>query len=152
MFDACYNTWNWTTTFGKKQWQLQHMFKFEFLPKLCQAWHQKRFGVITNLQISHLCFFGYVAFINVPKEIRTKLNFKAIKCIFISYSEEIKRYKLDNPISHYVIISHDVIFYGSKNFDGKTIGSNLNSRLEHLVWNWKLEIKDEKVPQNMVLN
>jgi hypothetical protein len=28
----------------------------------------------------------------------------------------------------------------------------LNSILEHLVLNWKLEMKDEKVPQNMVLN
>lgn len=75
-----------------------------------------------------------------------------MKCIFISYSEKIKRYKLDNCVSHYVIISHDVIFHASKFFDGKTIGSNLNSRLEHLVLNWKLEMKDERVPQNMVLN
>jgi hypothetical protein len=71
----------------------------------------------------------------VPKEIKTKLNFKAIKCIFISYNEEIKRYKLDNLVGHYVIISHDVIFYASKNFDGKTVGSNLHSRVKHLVLN-----------------
>jgi hypothetical protein len=28
----------------------------------------------------------------------------------------------------------------------------LNSRLKHLVLNWKLEMKDERVFQNMVLN
>jgi hypothetical protein len=94
--------------------------------------------------ISNLCFFCYVAFIHVPKEIRTKLNFKAIKCIFISYNEEIKRYKLENHVIHYVIISHDVIFYASNIFYGKTIGSNLNSRLKHLVSNWKLEMKDKR--------
>jgi hypothetical protein len=77
--------------------------------------------------INHLCFFGYVAFIHVPKEIKTTLNFKAIKCIFINYNEEIKKYKLDNPISHYVIISHDIIFYASKILDGKTIGFKLKA-------------------------
>jgi hypothetical protein len=96
---------------------------------------QKEVWCDNKFLISHLCFFGYVAFIHVPKEIRMKLNFKAIKCIFISYSEKIKRYKLDNLVSHYVIISQDVIFHASKNFDGKTVGSNLNSRLKHLVLN-----------------
>jgi hypothetical protein len=96
---------------------------------------QKEVWCDNKLLISHFCFFSYVAFIHVPKEIRMKLNFKAIKCIFISYSEKIKRYKLDNPVSQCVIISHDVIFHASKIFDGKTIGSNLNSILEHLVLN-----------------
>jgi hypothetical protein len=60
--------------------------------------------------ISHLGVLGCVAFVHVPKEARTKLDSKGVKCIFISYYEETKGYKLSNPISQYVIISHDVIF------------------------------------------
>jgi len=37
--------------------------------------------------------------------------------IFIGYCEKIKAYKLYNPISQYVIINRDVIFYESKNFN-----------------------------------
>ncbi len=37
--------------------------------------------------------------------------------IFIGYCENIKAYKLYNPISQYVIINRDVIFDESKNFN-----------------------------------
>jgi hypothetical protein len=57
--------------------------------------------------ISHLHTFGCVAFVHVSKETRTKLDSKGVKCIFIIYYEEIKGYKLYNPISQYVIIFFD---------------------------------------------
>jgi hypothetical protein len=52
-------------------------------------------------------------------------NIKSVKCIFIGYCEETKGYKLYNPISQYVIISCDVIFDESKNFNRETMVSRL---------------------------
>jgi hypothetical protein len=80
--------------------------------------------------INHLGVFGCVAFVHVPKQTRTKLDSKGVKCIFISYCEETKGYKLSNPISQYVIINHDVIFNESKDFNEETMVSKLDSRLK----------------------
>jgi hypothetical protein len=55
----------------------------------------------------------------VPKETRTKLDSKGVKCIFIGYCEETKGYILYNPISQYVIIGCDVIFDESKKINEK---------------------------------
>jgi hypothetical protein len=55
----------------------------------------------------------------VPKEAKTKLYSKSVKCIFIDYCEKIKRYKLYNPVNQYVIITHDVIFDDPKTLMGK---------------------------------
>jgi transposase InsO family protein len=38
--------------------------------------------------VSHLRVFGYIAYVHVPNEKRTKLDPKAKKCIFIKYSLE----------------------------------------------------------------
>jgi hypothetical protein len=42
---------------------------------------------------NHLHVFCCVTFFHVPKEIRTKLDSKGVKCIIISYYEEIKGVK-----------------------------------------------------------
>ncbi len=36
--------------------------------------------------VSHFKVFGYIAYVHVPDEKRSKLNPKAEKCIFIGYS------------------------------------------------------------------
>jgi hypothetical protein len=41
--------------------------------------------------ISHLHVFYCVAFVNVPKEARTKLDSKGVKCIFIGYCKKTRR-------------------------------------------------------------
>jgi hypothetical protein len=56
----------------------------------------------------------------------TKLDSKGVKCIFIGYCENTKGYRLYNLISQYVIISHDVIFNESKNFNKETMVSRLD--------------------------
>jgi hypothetical protein len=43
-----------------------------------------------NPSISHLKVFVYDAFVHVPKEKRSKLEKKAVKCIFIGYKEGMK--------------------------------------------------------------
>jgi hypothetical protein len=44
--------------------------------------------------VAHLKVFGCDAFMHVPKEKRSKLDKKVVKCIFIGYKEGMKRYKL----------------------------------------------------------
>ncbi len=51
---------------------------------------------------------------------------KGVKCIFVDYCEESKRYRLYNLISQYVIISYDVILDESKNFNKETMVLKLN--------------------------
>jgi hypothetical protein len=54
--------------------------------------HEVWFGKKPSL--SHLKVFGCDAFVHVPKEKRSKLDKKAIKCIFNGYKEGLKGYKL----------------------------------------------------------
>jgi hypothetical protein len=99
--------------------------------------------------ISHLDVFYCVAFVNVPKEARTKLDSKGVKCIFIGYCQKTKGYILFNPINQYVIINCDVIFDKSKNFYIVTMVSRLDSGSKKMVLNQKLEMEDEIIPQQM---
>jgi hypothetical protein len=60
--------------------------------------------------VSHLKVFGCDAFVHVPKEKRSKLDKKAVKCIFIGYKEGMKGYKLWDPASRRTMYSRDVVF------------------------------------------
>jgi hypothetical protein len=60
--------------------------------------------------LSHLKVFGYDAFVHVPKEKRSKLDKKVVKCIFIGYKEGMKGYKLWDPASRKIVYSRDVVF------------------------------------------
>jgi hypothetical protein len=44
--------------------------------------------------LKHLRVFGCEAYVHVPKENRSKLDNKVEKCIFISYKDGVKGYKL----------------------------------------------------------
>ena len=43
-----------------------------------------------NHSVSHLNFFGCVAYAYVPDELRNKLDKKGKKCIFVGYYEDTK--------------------------------------------------------------
>ena len=60
--------------------------------------------------VHHLHVFGCIAYAHVPNELRKKLVEKSEKCIFLGYSDEIKGYRLYNPITKKVLISRDVTF------------------------------------------
>lgn len=47
---------------------------------------------------------------HVPKEKRIKMDNKAKKCIFVSYKDRIKGYKLWNHVTRKIVYSQDVIF------------------------------------------
>jgi hypothetical protein len=49
---------------------------------------------VKNPSVAHLKVFGCDAFMQIPKEKRSKPDEKAVKCIFIGYKEGIKGYKV----------------------------------------------------------
>jgi hypothetical protein len=55
--------------------------------------------------LTHLKVFGCDAYVHVPKENMSKLDKKAKKCIFISYKDRLKGYKLWNPKTKKVVYS-----------------------------------------------
>ena len=74
------------------------------LKTLEEAWSGRK----PNL--SHLKIFGCVCYVHVPDELRTKLDSKSKKCIFIGYAIEQKGYRCYKPITNYVKVSRDVVF------------------------------------------
>ena len=74
-----------------------------------------------NLNYSHLKIFGCEEFVHIPKENRTKLDDKSMKCIFLGYANEEFGYRLRDPVKHKAIRSRDVIFNESEMFK-RTIG------------------------------
>ena len=70
-----------------------------------------------NHSVSHLKFFGCVAYAYVADELRKKLDKKGHKCIFTGYSEDTKEYKLYDPVTRKVIISRDVQFVENEAWD-----------------------------------
>ena len=71
-----------------------------------------------NHSVSHLKVFGCVAYAHIPDELRRKLDKKGQKCIFVSYSEFTKAYKIYDPIPRKAIISRDVQFVENESWDG----------------------------------
>ncbi|MCO5571782.1 hypothetical protein L7F22_025530 [Adiantum nelumboides] len=63
-----------------------------------------------KLDVSHFKVFGCIAYVHVPDELRTKLDPKVKKSIFIGYSIEQKGYKCYNPVTRQVRVSRDVVF------------------------------------------
>jgi hypothetical protein len=64
----------------------------------------------TKLNVSHLRTFGCITYVHIPSKLRKKFDDRSEKCIFTSYSEISKAYKLYNPISKKLILNRDVKF------------------------------------------
>ena len=60
--------------------------------------------------LGHLKMFGCLAYVRVLAEVRSKLDPKAEKCVFVGYSEEQKGYRCYNPLTKKIVVSCDVIF------------------------------------------
>ncbi|CAH9095067.1 unnamed protein product [Cuscuta epithymum] len=67
-----------------------------------EAWRKK------TPSVGHMKVFGCIAYTLV--NLRTKLEDKAEKCIFVGYSTQSKAYRLYNPLTEKIIISRNVIF------------------------------------------
>ncbi len=60
--------------------------------------------------LSHLKVFGCIAYVHIPDELRSKLDPKAEKCVFVGYSLEQKGYRCYNPVTRELRVSRDVVF------------------------------------------
>ena len=69
---------------------------------------EKFIGIKPN--VGHLKMFGCMAYVRVLDELRTKLDPKAKKCVFVGYSLEQKGYKCYNIVTCQVRVSRDVVF------------------------------------------
>ena len=69
-----------------------------------EAWHGKKPSV------AHLRVFGCLAYALVLEQQRSKLDDKAIKCIFVGYSVESKGYRLYHLQTKRILVSQDVVF------------------------------------------
>ena len=71
--------------------------------------HEEKFSQRKH-NLTHLKVFGCIAYVHVLNELRTKLDPKAKKCVFIGYSLEQKGYRCYNPITREIRVSRDVVF------------------------------------------
>ena len=58
----------------------------------------------------HLKVFGCNAYVHVADEKRSKLDKKAVKCIFVGYPQKSQGYKFYNPATNKMLLSRDAIF------------------------------------------
>ena len=68
----------------------------------------KKKYTLRKLDISHFKVFGYIAYVHIPDERRTKLDPKAKTCIFIGYSLHQKGYHSYNPSTRRMQVSRYV--------------------------------------------
>jgi hypothetical protein len=68
-----------------------------------------RYGWVRSLQF-HISKKLVVIHVHFPKEKRSKLDKKVVKCIFIGYKEGMKGYKLWDPASRRTMYNRDVVF------------------------------------------
>jgi hypothetical protein len=54
--------------------------------------------------------FGSIDYVHVDDQVRTKLDEKIKKMMFVSYDQKSKEYKLYNPNEENMVISRDVEF------------------------------------------
>lgn len=64
----------------------------------------------TTPDLRHIRQFGCHCFVHIPDEKRRKLDFKAVKLIFIGYEEGSKAYRLLDVTTNLVTVSRDVKF------------------------------------------
>ena len=89
--------------------------------------------------IKHMNFFGSDAYVNVPKEKRSKQDNKVEKCIFIGYKDGMKGYKLWNPVTKNIVYSRDVVFREVKEVPRHEV-IPMENELEKV----EFELEDEK--------
>ncbi|KAH9657194.1 retrovirus-related pol polyprotein from transposon RE1 [Citrus sinensis] len=64
--------------------------------------------------------FGCIAFVHVHKQNRSKLDPRALKCVFLGYSPTRKGYKCYDPLSKKFFVTMDVTFFENRSFLPKT--------------------------------
>ena len=71
--------------------------------------------------LGHLRVFGCKAYAHIADARRTKLEAKAVQCVFVGYSLESKAYRLYDPVRQQIMISRDVTFLENQQYDGDEV-------------------------------
>ncbi|KAK0593418.1 hypothetical protein LWI29_036352 [Acer saccharum] len=74
--------------------------------------------------------FGCTAFVHIHQHHRSKLDPKAIKCLFLGYSPTKKGYKCYSPITRKFYTSMDVTFFENQSYYPKTSIQGENSAIQ----------------------
>ena len=87
-----------------------------------------------------LNIFWCIVFVHIHSHLRSKLDPKAIKCIFLGYSSIQKGYRCYSPITRKFYLSLDVTFFEDQAYYPKSDiqGENPITK-EYLLWNNNLE-------------
>lgn len=114
--------------------------------------------------VSNLRVFGCVTYVHIPDNQRKKLDPKSRKSFFVGYPEDVKGYKLYDPISRKFTRSRDVIFLEKKfhdfdvqsstNFDDRT-DSDIPLVIEEILTDGSQEpnkIPNQRVAENVEPN
>ncbi|MCI32875.1 retrovirus-related pol polyprotein from transposon tnt 1-94, partial [Trifolium medium] len=80
--------------------------------------------------VSHFKIFGCIAYVHIPDNLRKKLDDKSTVCIYLGISDESKAYKLYDPIKRKIVISKDVKFDETKQWNLETNEIDRSSRKE----------------------
>ena len=67
-------------------------------------------------EVEYFRVFGCIAYANIPDQKRRKLDDKSKKCVFLGVSEELKAWRLYDPVTKNIVISKDVIFDENKSW------------------------------------
>ena len=116
---------------------------------LCKCY--PRFSISSILKLSPKVF-GCICFVQVHSHLRDELDSRALKCVFLSYSNSKKDYKcLYTPSGKYYVFM-DVKFnkresYFSKDVDMVPLQGEINSKEEERLWlgekRWWISSKGE---------
>ena len=97
-----------------------------------------RFPSVPILKSLESRVFGYVAFVYIHKQHRSKLDPRVVRCIFIGYPPNKRGYKCYHPPSRKYFVSKDVTFHENLTYftrpqlQGESI-QNVESDYEFLV-------------------
>ena len=89
-----------------------------------QSWSGK------HPRVDHMCSFGCIAFAKVSDSQRTKLEAKATKCLFLSYCEGTKAYRLMSVETKKILRSRDVTSVEDST-PQRALVDGLSGRIEH---------------------
>lgn len=67
--------------------------------------------------VAHFKVFGCIGHVHIPDAMRTKLEDKSCKCIFLGISDESKGYRMYDPLEGKIVISRDVVFEESEHWN-----------------------------------
>ncbi|KAG6492870.1 hypothetical protein ZIOFF_047838 [Zingiber officinale] len=79
--------------------------------------------------VKYLRVFGSVCYIHVSDSQRSKLDAKAIKCIFVGYDEQRKGWRCMDPTTNKCVVSRDVIFDEISSHDSAYINKEENNMI-----------------------